>query len=44
MKNKEFKFLDLSGYGFSGEHAVIDLVREFKEYHVPHFEFEFFDE
>jgi hypothetical protein len=35
------KFLDLSGYTFSGKHAVIDLVREFKGYHTPHFEFEF---
>lgn len=35
------KFLDLSGYGFSGKHAVIDLVREFAGYHVPEFQFEF---
>jgi hypothetical protein len=38
---KKYKFLDLSGYGFSGKHAVIDLVREFRGYHVPHFAFEF---
>lgn len=38
---KKYKFLDLSGYGFSGKHAVIDLAREFRGYHVPHFAFEF---
>ena len=37
----EVKFLDLSGYAFTGKHAVIDLVREFEGYHVPHFAFEF---
>lgn len=35
------KFLDLSGYAFTGKHAVIDLMREFEGYHVPHFQFEF---
>lgn len=36
-----FRYVDLSGYGFSGKHAAIDLLREFDTYHVPHFEFEF---
>jgi len=35
------RFLDLSGYAFTGKHAVIDLMREFDGYHVPHFQFEF---
>jgi hypothetical protein len=34
-------FLDLSGFMFSGKHAVIELVREFEGFYVPHFEFEF---
>lgn len=34
-------FLDLSGYGFSGKHAITDLMREFRGYHVEHFAFEF---
>ena len=34
-------FVDLSGYAFTGKHAVIDLMREIEGYHVPHFEFEF---
>ncbi len=34
-------FLDLSGFMFSGKHAVIELVREFDNFYVPHFEFEF---
>jgi hypothetical protein len=38
---QEIKFLDLSGYAFTGKSAVIDLMREFEGYHVPHFEFEF---
>ncbi|MDD2762784.1 MAG: sulfotransferase [Opitutaceae bacterium] len=38
---KHYKFLDLSGYAFTGKHAVIDLMREFEGYHVPHFAFEF---
>lgn len=41
MEMKEYKFIDLSGYAFTGKHAVIDLLREFKGYFVPHFEFEF---
>ncbi|HLD98924.1 MAG TPA: sulfotransferase [Bdellovibrionota bacterium] len=39
--NRELSFLDLSGFLFSGKHAVIELVREFEGYQVPHFEFEF---
>lgn len=38
---QDFRCLDLSGYAFTGKHAVIDLVREFEGYHVPHFTFEF---
>jgi hypothetical protein len=38
---RQYKFLDLSGYAWTGKHAVIDLMREFKGYHVPHFTFEF---
>ncbi len=41
MEGKTYKFLDLSGYAFTGKHAVNDLVREFKGYHVPHFAVEF---
>lgn len=37
----EYQFLDLSGYAFTGKHAVIDLVREIDGFHVPHFTFEF---
>ncbi len=40
-KIKSYKYLDLSGYAFTGKHAVIDLIREFRGYHVPHFECEF---
>ncbi|HWA24554.1 MAG TPA: sulfotransferase [Lacunisphaera sp.] len=35
------RFLDLSGYGFSGKHAVIDLMREMQGFHVENFQFEF---
>ncbi len=35
------KYVDLSGYGFSGKHAVIDLLREFRGFSVPHYSFEF---
>jgi hypothetical protein len=35
------RFLDLSGFGYSGKHAMIDLAREFAGYHVPHFAYEF---
>lgn len=38
---KKYRFLDLSGYVFTGKHAVIDLMREFKGYRVPRFDFEF---
>lgn len=36
-----YVFVDLSGYAFTGKHAVIDLMREIDGYHVPHFQFEF---
>lgn len=36
-----YRYVDLSGYGFSGKHAVIDLVREFAGFQVPHFAYEF---
>jgi hypothetical protein len=36
-----YRYVDLSGYGFSGKHAVIDLLREFRGYAVPHFQYEF---
>ena len=35
------RFVDLSGYAFTGKHAVIDLMREMEGHHVPHFQFEF---
>jgi hypothetical protein len=35
------RVLDLSGYAFTGKHAVIDLMREMRGYHVEHFAFEF---
>lgn len=35
------RYLDLSGYAFTGKHAVIDLMREFSGYTVAHFQFEF---
>lgn len=38
---KKYKYVDLSGYAFTGKHAVIDLLREFEGFCVPHFEFEF---
>lgn len=41
MPNAPKKFLDLSGFTFSGKQAVIELLREFDGFHVPHFEFEF---
>jgi hypothetical protein len=34
-------YVDLSGYAFTGKHAVIDLMREVERAHVPHFQFEF---
>lgn len=37
----DLRFVDLSGYAFTGKHAVIDLMREIDGYHVPHFQFEF---
>jgi len=41
MRNKEYKFLDISGYMFSGKAAAIDLIREFKGYYVPYYRDEF---
>lgn len=35
------RYLDLSGYAFTGKHAVIDLMREFRGYTVAPFQFEF---
>lgn len=35
------RFLDLSGYAFTGKHAVIDFMREIRGAHVEHFAFEF---
>ena len=36
-----FRFVDLSGYMFSGKAAVIDLLREFSGYYVPDYRHEF---
>ena len=41
MSEKHYKFLDLSGYMFSGKAAAIDLIREFKGYDVPYYHEEF---
>lgn len=41
MTVSRYRYVDLSGYGFSGKHAVIDLLREFRGYAVPHFAYEF---
>lgn len=38
---KSYKFLDLSGYMFTGKAAAIDLVREFAGYNVPYYRTEF---
>ena len=35
------RYLDLSGYAFTGKHAITDLMREFHGYTVAHFQFEF---
>jgi len=40
-KPTEIRYLDLSGYAFTGKHAVIDLIREIHGYSVAHFQFEF---
>jgi hypothetical protein len=34
-------YVDLSGYAFTGKHAAIDLLREFRRFHVAKFAFEF---
>lgn len=39
--NKTYRYLDLSGYAFSGKEAVIELVREFTGFAVPESQFEF---
>lgn len=36
-----FKFVDLSGYMFTGKSAVSDVIREFKGFHVPEYTDEF---
>jgi hypothetical protein len=41
FKPRHLRYLDLSGYAFTGKHAVIDLMREFEGYNVAHFQFEF---
>lgn len=41
MSEKHYKFLDLSGYMFSGKAVAIDLIREFKGYDVPYYREEF---
>lgn len=38
---KARKYVDLSGFGFSGKSAVIDLLREFRDFSVPNSAFEF---
>ena len=38
---KRYKFLDLSGYMFSGKTAAVDLIQEFKGYYVPYYRYEF---
>lgn len=40
-KPRHLRYLDLSGYAFTGKHAVIDLMREFEGFNVAHFQFEF---
>ncbi|WEK19666.1 MAG: sulfotransferase [Candidatus Pedobacter colombiensis] len=35
------KFVDISGFGHSGKSVVTDLLKEFKGYNVPHYNFEF---
>lgn len=42
MNNKaELRYLDLSGYMFSGKSAVSDLIREFDGFNVPNYHCEF---
>jgi len=41
MEEKHYKFLDLSGYMFSGKAAAGDLIREFRGYDVPYYRYEF---
>lgn len=41
MSNKSYKFLDLSGYMFSGKHALNLLIRELEGFAVPEFDIEF---
>jgi len=39
--NKQYKFLDLSGYMFSGKHALNLLIQELEGFAVPEFDLEF---
>ena len=39
--SEKYRFLDLSGYAFTGKTAFIELIREFRGYYVPHFTYEF---
>lgn len=41
MNNKSYKFLDLSGYMFSGKHALTLLISELEGFAVPEFDIEF---
>jgi hypothetical protein len=41
MPEKIYRYVDLSGYAFTGKHAYIDLCREFQGYYVPHYQYEF---
>lgn len=40
-KERKLNFIDVSGLGNSGKSAVVDLLREFKTFYVPHYSFEF---
>ena len=41
MKKMDQKFLDLSGYMFSGKAAASDLMREFEGFYLPNYRSEF---
>ncbi len=41
IKTTPLKFVDISGFGHSGKGVITDLLKEFKGYHVPHYNFEF---
>lgn len=38
---RRLAYVDLSGYAFTGKHAAIDLLREFRGYKVAKFNYEF---